>query len=364
MNRGKLLFTLLPPRLLVPVLAIMVCLISALIFTFWYPQGIEDLLINQEWKAVKYQPTKFPALGKIGNERMKTTSVTFLGVGKNVAHRLPIFLPQVDELAQYFNYSQAVFVEGDSDDGSNELLKKWALLSPRNRSIVTVSNKNDLDTIGPFKGLKMPREGRLTFARNAGLQEIHRLPKTEYIIMIDMDIIGWNIFGVQDSFGRPSWDVICSNGIILHGMYRDTYAFRSKGINTNHHLGGSDHSLYNITARQRLKNRQIVRTAKQHTRGMMDTNSGDKMFMKPFEVESCFGGLAIYRTDAIGDCKYRYRETNPPYMLDCEHVFFHQCLRANNHARIFSNPHMKLWYGHAVLEKVRWSDVLPWLFAA
>lgn len=73
----------------------------------------------------------------------------------------------------------------------------------------------------------------------------------------------------------------------------------------------------------------------------MDTGTtSDGNVIRPFEVESCFGGMAIYRYDALSNCTYSYREAEPPHMLDCEHVLFHKCLRQRTHARIFTNPHM------------------------
>ncbi len=62
--------------------------------------------------------------------------------------------------------------------------------------------------------------------------------------------------------------------------------------------------------------------------------------MKPMVVDSCFGGLAIYKTPGIAGCEYQYRNTTAPYMLDCEHVFFNQCIRQQNHGVVMSNPNM------------------------
>lgn len=98
---------------------------------------------------------------------------------------------------------------------------------------------------------------------------------------------------------------------------------------------------------------------------MMDmTPSGvEGSVPRPIAVDSCFGGLAIYRTAAVGSCRYTYRHPAPQRMQDCEHVLFHQCMREENHARIFSNPHMKLWYGHSGIKdlklKKQLSKVLP-----
>lgn len=246
---------------LVTVICLTLCLFPIALFHLWYPQGFDDLLINAEWRHVPNQPTQQHLVGEQGRRRMRQSSAMIVGVGKDIEHRLPSFLRQVEALSAAFNESRAVFVEGDSSDHSREKLQAWASKSPTNRTIVTVTSSGDKDTIGVFQGLKLPREGRLAIARNHVLDALRKLPRMDFIIMVDMDVIGWNIHGIQDSFGRPSWDVICANGIIMHGMYRDTYAFRSKDIDTNHHKGGGDHLLYNISAAQKQKNREIVRVS-------------------------------------------------------------------------------------------------------
>ena len=73
-------------------------------------------------------------------------------------------------------------------------------------------------------------------------------------------------------------------------------------------------------------------------RTMMDFASTGKG--KMLKVQSCFGGLAIYKYDVMKGCKYGYRYDQPPYMLDCEHVLLHKCMTEKNQARIFSNSKM------------------------
>jgi hypothetical protein len=279
-------------------------LFLAALFNLYYPQGVEDFLINQEWKSIPSNQlvpiSQSHLINEIGRFTMKQSSVLIVGVGRDISDRLKSFLPQVESLASYFNSSHAIFVEGDSADNSNGVLKKWALKSPSNRTVVTVSNKDDLDTIGVFSGQKLSREGRLSIARNHVLSAVKELMKNpalfsnnsfpapsstssssvshlskkgenseaykkwDYIIMVDMDVIGWSVPGIENSFGQhASWDVICANGILLHGMYRDTYAYRDygKGIDTNHHKGGHDHLLYNISASEKQQNRNRVRVS-------------------------------------------------------------------------------------------------------
>lgn len=107
-----------------------------------------------------------------------------------------------------------------------------------------------------FSGRNLPREGRLAMSRNDGLAVLRSRPPTDFVVMIDMDIVGWDMKGLIDSFSRAAvaadmgvqpWDVMCANGIILGGLFRDTYAFRQPGINTNHHWAGTDYFDYNMS---------------------------------------------------------------------------------------------------------------------
>lgn len=101
---------------------------------------------------------------------------------------------------------------------------------------------------------------------------------------------------------------------------------------------------------------------------------------QPIQVNSCFGGLALYKYDisiAQDQCQYqhRYPSVQDRYMLDCEHVLFHQCLAeqtqknkqdkkegltadaSTKNIRIFSSPHMKLWYGHSSYQEIKWQSL-------
>lgn len=111
-------------------------------------------------------------------------------------------------------------------------------------------------------------------------------------------------------------------------------------------------------------------------RDIMDSTKNTGKSRPPIEVESCFSGMAIYKRDVIfknhsnriqnssnhhghhhnqtAACQYNFRHDNAPYLVDCEHIFFHQCLREKNQARIFTNLQQKLWYGHSgKLENVK-----------
>ena len=229
-------------------------------------ESIEDFLINEKWLEPKTQwkSTASQTSPVNGRPTMQKTNVTFLGVARNLGTRLPILLQQIEFLAHEFSNSRTIFVEGGSSDNTSDVLQKWTASSVTNRTFIRMLGNDSFEEHGYFKGFKLPREGRLSNARNVGLFELYRLAsigiKTEYVIVVDLDVLGWDPYGIADSFMKSStWDVVCANGILLHGIYRDTYAFRTEKINTNHHWAGNDEVMYNITAGEKKEYRQRLK---------------------------------------------------------------------------------------------------------
>ena len=311
---------------------------------------LEDFLINEEVLSprVRWESTGQSASVHQGLAVMRASNVTFVGIARDLGSGLPNVLLQVESLAKKFKNSRAIFVEGQSDDKTAEILSKWAAASPSNRTAIINYFYDHHEQVGFFKGRKMPREGRLAAARNKALEALYKLPsKTDYVIVIDLDIVGFDPNGVADSFaprGSLAWDVICANGIMLHGTYRDTFAFRTERLNnTNIHWWDHEpHDLYNLTSRDKERLKGEYESMLHAARAMMDFSSA-KGFVR---VQSCFGGLAIYKYDSLQGCDYQYRHDEQPYMLDCEHVLLHQCMIRKHRANIFTNTDMKLWYGH------------------
>ena len=344
--------------------------------------NINDLLVNQEFMAPENEgPNEFrinqhSKFEKKGIDEMRKSSATFIGVGMDIADQLPEILLRIETMSQYFSSSRAVFAEGDSTDNTYDIFNKWTMKSTSNRTLLTLSNKEfgkEID--GHFAGGNLPREGRIARVRNGVMDLLYKEggAMTKYIVMVDLDVLGWDMHGVADSFGRrdtTKWDVVCANGIMVHGIYRDTYAFRAQGINTNHHMYGDDYAKYDITSEQRNINQNKYKLSVKRVQGLglgistettemteVKINEMNHHELKPMQVDSCFGGLAIYDFEKTKPCKYSYRHIDPPYMLDCEHVIFHECLMKENGAKIFFNPNMKLWYGHTSLSHVNWGKL-------
>lgn len=59
--------------------------------------------------------------------------------------------------------------------------------------------------------------------------------------------------------------------------------------------------------------------------------------------------MAIYDYAKMTECNYDYRHHQAPYLLDCEHVLLHECMATKSKSKLYHNPLMKLWYGHATM---------------
>jgi glycosyltransferase involved in cell wall biosynthesis len=283
---------------------------------------------------------------------MSTASVSIVGLGLNVADRLPNVLSQIESLASSFKYTQFVYVNGKSTDDSEEIFRKWQS-SPRLNSkldyatITTPIGVPENDNTDLFRHKVLPREGRLAYSRNHGIAQLQSLPKTDYIIVMDLDIRGWDENGIATTFSHDNWDVMCSRGVNLYGIYRDTYAVRSKTLHTNHHTAGQDFYKYNLTVEDMHANIAKLHESKQRIArfgqgsyvgdDLLDKKSGEADLIT---VDSCFGGLAVYKANLFEQCEYLYREETFPHMLDCEHVHLHRCMKEKYKANIYINPKM------------------------
>lgn len=194
-------FHVLPFILVVSIVLVASSLFS--LFLLWHPQNMEDLLINQGFLPVHEQELTNVQFAQLGRNVMKHSSVSIYGVSRDIKHSLEVVLSQIDELTMQFHSANVVIVDGQSTDGSLEVLQAWAAKSPHNRKIVVQQTPAVEDSsMGPFAGQELPREGRISHARNLALDALKGMSADrsdpEYMIAIDLDVVGWNPLGVRD----------------------------------------------------------------------------------------------------------------------------------------------------------------------
>ena len=120
--------------------------------------------------------------------------------------------------------------------------------------------------------------------------------------MLDMDDInssGKFVDSIETSFKYDDWNVLAGNQT---GNYYDIWALRQPGY--------IDYDCWKDHRGDETQ--KIIEGTHYESKGLIP-------------VKSAFGGIAIYKIDKIGECKYvgEYADGTE----QCEHVEFHKCIK-------------------------------------
>lgn len=176
---------------------------------------------------------------------------------------------------------------------------------------------------------KMPlRTERISHCRNMYVDQIlnnETYKHIDYVIVSDFDGLNTHISSaaIESCWEREDWDMCAAN---QRGPYYDIWALRHEDWNPN-----------DCWAQYRFLNRYTPNTEKN-----LYSSIYSKMIRLPvssdwIEVDSAFGGLAIYKKNIFS--MGRYVGVNDKGEEFCEHVYFHNQLRQHG-ARLFINPRL------------------------
>jgi hypothetical protein len=213
-----------------------------------------------------------------------------------------------------FKMSYCLVVESDSTDNTLASLEGLKKLIP----------SFDYISLGHLTKKMSRRTERLACARNRILEELRNNPKysaVDYIVMADLDGINRSITRekIESCWDLTEpWDVITA---VQSDRYYDIWALRHPDWNP----------IDCFTQRARLES-VIGKEAANHlavkAKQVVLPNSG------MIEVDSAFGGLAIYKRDALLSGKYVGVDDTGNEA--CEHISLHADLRKAGY-RIFIN---------------------------
>lgn len=211
-----------------------------------------------------------------------------------------------------------LLVESDSSDNTLAVLEELAQ---------TIPGFNYL-SLGGLCGQMPERTVRIAHCRNAYVRELRRNSEyndVDYVLVADFDGVNHQLTSsaVASCWLREGWDMCAANP---KGPYYDVWALRHKEWSPN-----------DCWAQYRYLNR-IAPDREKHLRGCVFS----RMIHIPedngwIEVDSAFGGLAIYRKHCFATAEYSGR--NEAGEEICEHVPFHGMLRQQG-ARLFINPRL------------------------
>ncbi|MEI6597909.1 MAG: hypothetical protein WCL22_02595 [bacterium] len=256
----------------------------------------------------------------------KKPRIVFAGTVQNCARFLPAVFPNIEKMASLASETAFVFVENDSTDGTKEVLNQWG----RGRVNFNLINMDGLNSI-PVRTL------RLEIARNAYIEFIKTFRdygEYDLLVIMDMDDDGahpMELSKLEQAIHflneHPERAAIFANQL---GKYCDIWALRHAELCP----GDAWEELIDYI----IKNKVPVEVARAQT--------FDKRVhcfpptMAPFEVESAFGGLGIYKLSFIKDNPNPYVGSKVKVvptdggLLDivrqqiCEHVHFNKGIRA------------------------------------
>jgi hypothetical protein len=246
------------------------------------------------------------------------TNFLVVGLVRNCA---TVLKSDVARLGSALAHARSVYwllIESDSTDGTITALSD---LSQQNNNFRFVS-------LGTLSERFPLRTDRLAHCRNAYLAEIASNPlyrDIEYVIVSDFDGLNSTISedAILSCWQRDDWDACTAN---QNGPYYDVWALRHKDWCPN-----------DCWAHYRF-----LRRYETNEEDTMYACVYSKMITLPsasewIEVDSAFGGLAIYRRKVFEGARYDGLTDRNEEI--CEHISFHNQLREKGY-RIFINPRL------------------------
>lgn len=244
--------------------------------------------------------------------------ILVVGTVRDVSSNFQRDIYRIQKAFSDFNPISFFFVESDSSDNTLELLKKLSLELINFKYI----------SLGQLSPVITSRIDRIRFSRNSYVSFIREnANKFDYVVVADMDGINSRLSkrSISNCFEDLDWDAVFPNQPF---GYFDILALRHKYLQPHD---------YN----KELKWRKSFIAVPSNTRcwihkvylmWQFDRARYYSLYSKMLriskksrwiEVDSAFGGMAIYRTALFKDADYGESGKS----LECEHVYFHEQLK-------------------------------------
>ena len=254
------------------------------------------------------------------------------GLARDCKANLVKNISKIESIRSYFKNSNVFIVENDSKDGTKEVLNKWAqssnninLLSFDTNSLTIPLKSSDT----PFPATSFGRTEKMVSFRNIYMNYINKLAPSEnsLVLIIDLDIQDFNsenIISIIKS-APTDWGAIFSYGcewlrlfkVKFRPIYFDMFAFARD----------SSFLVEPITSSKMANIKKNI-----------DKEINNVDF---YRCISAFGGLGIYKLDAILGLKYQANANNDNEVkIRCEHLDFNYAVSERGYSIYISK---KFW---------------------
>lgn len=242
-----------------------------------------------------------------------------LGVIRNGGSVLMEHVRTIDRAFSKSGSVQWFVVESDSDDETVQTLGMLADAMPDFRFV----------SLGKMRDRHPKRTERIAVARNRCLQELRDSPEyqdVDYVVVADLDGVNAELteLSVRSCWmDAPQWDVCCAN---QSAPYYDIWALRHKDWSPN-----DCQAQYQFLIEHGASIEKALQIA---VFGRMVRIAPNDAWI---EVDSAFGGLAIYRRQILESLSYQGLDGDG--LEWCEHVSLHAQIKQRG-GRILINPRL------------------------
>ena len=265
------------------------------------------------------------------------------GIVRNAERGLKRNIPIIKTLCGMAKDYHVVVYENDSKDNTKSLLESWYLMDTDRIHI----SMNDMGSSASIpnrkKTLSNPffckeRINRMAELRNYYMDYINKRNwMADYLIVVDLDVAQLHLEGILNSFeSKVEWDAVIANGYStspkLCRRYHDTYA---------------------LCMLDDQNNPQTEEKIKLLAERLGKLNTSDDWI----RVASGFGGLAIYRYEAVKGLRYIVLPNQDNKVeVKCEHFSIYTQMQRRGFNRFYINPAMTLQYQKLTLQII-WSSL-------
>ena len=271
---------------------------------------------------------------KLGMNIIKNKSIIFCGICRDVENTIERNILCLHRTGQLFKDYHIFLYENDSTDNTVNIIHKYS-----NDKLKYISeNRDDKNYRQDIdNGKDMWHYNRcqiLSDYRNKYLDYIKNFYHYDYLCVLDLDVKGgWSYDGIKDAIFTLERD-ITYGCVSSYGILSDYHNIENlESINQSNYL------MYDSFAFRPIGVRGIH---------MLNTSRFNSIIFKrgedPIEVNSNFGGMAIYKMHTIKDKIYKARQFKEGF-VDPDHVVFNEQI-INDGYKIILDPSMIVSYSN------------------
>lgn len=267
-------------------------------------------------------------------KKVADSTILVCSIVRNAEKGLLRNIPVMSDFLKNFNDYRVFVYENDSIDQTKNLLEKWHSSDPKHVFISlnntdptnTIPSAQSVPGINPFFSHK--RIDKMAHIRNQYMEYIDNNGWVgDYLLVVDLDVARLDCDCILSSFSKDlEWDAVTAFGYSTSPRFRRRY-----------------HDTYALTIWGDQQNPQTESKIKDYADLYGNLKPSDEWI----RVASAFGGLAIYRFEAVKGLRYSFPalENNDPRVeVRCEHFSLYKQMIERGFDRFYINPAMVLKY--------------------